>query len=64
MTRVVADDGAELTYGVVAPDGTPCTIQGNGACVPEPLAVAVAGVYVDASCSRPSVTLWQLQTWR
>jgi hypothetical protein len=57
MTRILADDGAELTYGLLTADGTPCTLQGNGACVPDPVAFEVEGNYVDASCSRRALNV-------
>jgi hypothetical protein len=38
LTRLIADDGAELNLGVTSADGTPCELQRGGECVPEPIA--------------------------
>ena len=38
LTRLIADDGAELNLGVTGADNTPCALLRDGECVPEPVA--------------------------
>jgi len=38
LTRLIADDGAALNLGATTSDGTPCELQRDGECVPEPIA--------------------------
>ncbi len=60
LTRLLADDGAELSLGVTGADRTPCEFQRDGECVPEPIArpaAAVAGKFfaaLNADCTAPA----------
>jgi hypothetical protein len=60
LTRLIADDGAELNLGMTGRDGTPCALQRDGECVPEPVAhpaPASSGKFVtalNADCSEPA----------
>ena len=38
LTRLVADDGAALNWGITGADRVSCEIQRDGECVPEPIA--------------------------
>jgi hypothetical protein len=51
LTRIVSDDGAELTHSLASANGTACALQEDGQCVPEPLAVN-SGDFVDDTCQR------------
>lgn len=60
LTRLLADDGAQLTLGVTGADGAPCELQRDGECVPEPIA-RPAGLLsnkfytaLNADCSAPA----------
>lgn len=64
LTRLMADDGAELTLGVTGVDKTPCALLRDGECVPEPIAQLQpvnddghAYNALDADCSAPAFTL-------
>jgi hypothetical protein len=60
LTRLLADDGAQLTLGVTGVDGTPCELQRDGECVPEPIArpaVLLSDKFytaLNADCSAPA----------
>jgi hypothetical protein len=58
LQRLRADDGAELTLGVLGPDGKACEPQVDGVCVPVAFSVLRAepgpGLFVDAGCARPA----------
>jgi hypothetical protein len=60
LTRLLADDGAQLTLGVTGADGTPCEFQPDGECVPEPIARPAPLVSdqfytaLNAECSAPA----------
>ena len=59
LTRLIADDGAELSLGVTGSDGTACEFQRDGECVPEPIArpaTASSGRFwgaLNADCTVP-----------
>jgi hypothetical protein len=60
LTRLIADDGAELSQGVTLADRTPCELQRDGECVPEPIArpaTASSGRFwsaLNADCTEPA----------
>jgi hypothetical protein len=54
VERLVAEDAAELTVGVLGRDARPCLIQSDGRCVPGPISAPPgtgAGTYLDAHCT-------------
>jgi hypothetical protein len=60
LTRLLADDGAQVTLGVTGADGAACEVQRDGECVPEPIA-RPSGLLSDkfytalnADCSAPA----------
>jgi hypothetical protein len=64
LTRLIADDGAELTVGVTGADKAPCALQRDGVCVPEPIAQLQllndgghAYNALNNDCSAPAFTL-------
>lgn len=64
LTRLVADDGAELSLGVTGADRVPCAIQRDGECVPEPVAKLQslndeghAYAALNSDCSTPAFTM-------
>jgi hypothetical protein len=63
VTRLIADDGAELNVGVTAADRTPCELQRDSECVPEPIArgaTAQNGKFwaaLNADCTEPAFQL-------
>jgi hypothetical protein len=58
LQRLTAEDGAELTLGVLDRDDQLCEPQTDGVCVPSPFSVLRAepgpGLFLDASCTRPA----------
>ena len=60
LTRLLADDGAEVTLGVTGTDGTACAFQRDGECVPEPIARPASLLSdkfytaLNADCSAPA----------
>jgi hypothetical protein len=54
LTRVIADDGSELTYSVATSAGTACALQEDGQCVPQPLATESSN-FVDDQCTRTAL---------
>jgi len=61
VTRLVSDDGAELSVGVTGADRTPCGLQRDGECVPEPIAAPPSfapsgrfGSALNADCTEPA----------
>lgn len=60
LVRLIGDDGAELNLGLTSNDGTPCALQRDGECVPEPIArpaPASEGKFItalNADCSEPA----------
>ena len=60
LTRLLADDGAQVTVGVTGADGTPCEFQRDGECVPEPIARPASLLFekfytaLNADCSAPA----------
>jgi hypothetical protein len=63
LTRLIADDGAELSLHATDNLGDPCEFQRDGECVPEPIArpasVAVPGRFWSALSSDCSVPAFQ-----
>lgn len=64
LTRLIADDGAELNVGVTGADKKPCALQRDGECVPEPIAQLQlvndgghAYAALNSDCSAPAFTL-------
>jgi hypothetical protein len=54
VRRLAADDGAELTVGILGEGDAPCVLQMDGLCVPTPFATRYLGgpeLYTDAACS-------------
>jgi hypothetical protein len=54
VRRLAADDGAELTVGILGEGGAPCVLQLDGLCVPTPFETRSFGgpqLYTDAGCS-------------
>lgn len=54
IKRLVAEDGAQLTVGVLGRDDKPCLIQSDGRCVPGAVSAPPAtgaGEYLDAQCT-------------
>jgi len=56
VSSMVAEDGTVLNLGVRLDDGTPCALQRDGVCIPEPFATTQAGLSLDSSCSQPALT--------
>jgi hypothetical protein len=55
VTRMVAEDGAVLNLGVRLDDGTPCALQRDGVCVPQPFATISSWLALDSSCGEPAL---------
>ncbi|HEY3253358.1 MAG TPA: hypothetical protein VGJ91_05400 [Polyangiaceae bacterium] len=59
LSRLLAEDGTELTVAVTTSGGEACTIQADGECVPTLSASASLGDYftaLDANCETPAFT--------
>jgi hypothetical protein len=60
LSRLLAEDGAELSLGVTTLGGVPCEFQRDGSCVPEPIArpfLAGSGKFrraLNVDCSVPA----------
>jgi hypothetical protein len=60
LTRLIADDGAQLSLGVTGADRTPCEFQRDGECVPEPIARPAPAssdrfwTALNADCTQPA----------
>jgi hypothetical protein len=63
LTRLIADDGAELSLGVTGSDRIPCELQRDGECVPQPIAryqPAASGTFstaLNADCTEPAFVM-------
>ena len=57
VSRIVADDGAQLTVGTTSLRQLPCELQADGECVPAKIAVSGSVDFftaLDADCTRPA----------
>ena len=57
LSRIIAEDGAQVTVAVMNAAQQPCAVQPDGECIPGILAIAGSGDYfvaLDAACTEPA----------